>query len=174
VSLADTIPVFIAARTVRESARAAARQARDAFIEPAFAAMTARFETLLAEALGLTSQITVSVVQTVVPVVGRTFATLPIRTTTVVSTLQGAPQTVTFTPQLDFREPEQFGLIACAIDFPFSPRHARGDAIAQALTARGIQMRGKATGTLLLRIDAQPVEPAASDLERAFSAWWLR
>jgi hypothetical protein len=174
MSLADAIPVVTAARAEREATRAAARTERDAFIQPAFAAMTLRFEALLAEALGLHSRIAMQTTSAVQAVTGRTFATLTVRTTVVRSTLLASPQVVTFTPQLDFREPDQFGLIACAIDFPFVPGRARGDVVARALTERGIQMRGKTTASLLLPVGHALVELTARDLEAAFAAWWLR
>jgi len=174
MTIADAIPQVLAQRAARDAARTAERAARDAFIVPEFATMSVTFEQLLADALGFDGRIAVTVTPVVVPVQGRTFATLTTRVVTARSTINGAPQTVTFTPQLDFHEPDQFGLIACAIDFPYSPRRSRRDAIARALLERGIQMRGKTIGTLLLPVDGATKQLSAHDLEDAFTVWWLR
>jgi hypothetical protein len=174
MSFADAIPGFLATRTARAAALAATRAARDAYIQAAFPAVAARFEALLDEALGRHSCIRVTVTPTVETVQGRTFATLNQRVVRVRSTLGPASQTVTFTPQLAFREADQFGLIACAIDFAFVPRRARADATARALVDPGIQVRGRTVSRLLLPVEGALRELGVRDLEDAFTAWWLR
>jgi hypothetical protein len=174
MSIAQAIPVVIAARAARSAVTDAARLARDAFIQPEFALMAARFEQLLADALGLHSAITVTATPVVEAVQSRSFATLNKRVISVRSTLGATPQTVTFTPQLDFREQDQYGLIACSIDFAFSPRASRIDGVARALLERGIQMRGSSVSSLMCVFDGTLVELGSRDLEDAFTAWWLR
>ena len=174
MSIAQAIPAVTAARAARAAERDAQRATRDAFIVPQFALMSARFEARLADALGLHSLISVSVATVAVPVQNRTFATLNTRVVTVRSTINTTPQTVTFTPQLDFHEQDQFGLIACSIDFPFYPRPARIDGVARTLVEQGIQMRGSTVSSLMLPLLAGMVELSESDLEDAFTAWWLR
>lgn len=174
MSIADAIPQVLAKRNARDAARAADRVARDAFIVPEFALLSATFEQLLADALGFNARIAVTVTPVVQPVQGRTFATLATRVVNVRSTIGAAPQTVTFTPQLDFHETDQFGLIACTIDFGASPRRSRGEAIARRLLERGVQMRGRTIGTLVLPGDDGLAVLTARDLEDAFTAWWLQ
>lgn len=174
MSIAQAIPAYTAARAQRAAERDAARLARDAFIQPQFALMSARFEQLLADALGLHALITVTATPVAEAVQGRSFATLNKRIISVRSTLGAAPQTVTFTPQLDFHEQDQYGLIACAIDFPFSPRANRIDGLARTLIERGIQMRGSTVSSLMWVVDGTLLELGARDLEDAFTAWWLR
>ncbi|MGH9886656.1 MAG: hypothetical protein ACREBE_14070 [bacterium] len=174
MTIAATIPQVLAQRAARDAARTAERAARDAFIVPEFAVLSTAFEQLLADALGFDGRIVLTVTPVVVPVQGRTFATLNTRVVSVRSTINGIPQTVTFTPQLDFHEPDQFGLIVCSIDFPYTTRRSRQDAIARALLERGIQMRGKTVGTLLLPGENGPAQLTARDLEDAFTVWWLR
>ena len=173
MSVAEAIAAVSAARTARSAARDAARLARDAFIQPGFALLAARFEQLLADALGVHSQIAVSVTPVAEAVQGRTFATLNKRVVSVRSTIGPVPQTVTFTPGLDFHEQDQYGLIACTLDFAYSPRASRIDSVARALLARGIQMRGSTVSSLMLPLDTALVELRARDLEDAFTAWWL-
>ena len=72
------------------------------------------------------------------------------------------------------REPDQFGLIECALDFPYVPLRSRADGRAQALLGRGIQLRGKTSAGLLLPLAGGLAELSAEMLEQAFQVWWLR
>lgn len=174
MTVAAQIGPMLAARQAKADARDAERAARDAFILAQFPLLGARFDTLLRTALGIDSRVTVTVVPLVHPVVGRSFPTLPVDTWVVRSLFNGAPQTVTFTPRLDFREPDQFGLIECAIDFASAPGHGRRDQIAQALLRSGVQLRGKTVGNLQLPVAGSLRTLGAEDLEDAFVVWWLR
>ena len=177
MTFADAIPATLAARAAREAERTAARAARDAFIQAQFPLMAARFEALLSEALGMHSRINTVVTTVVLPVQGRSFATLPTRVVQVRSTLTSVTQTVTFTPRLDFREADQFGLIECSIDFDFAPRPTRNDVLATTLTTHGIALTG-ASVAQLRRHDGLTgsawTDLTRADLEAAFTAWWLR
>jgi len=174
MSLADAIPDFVARRAARQAARAADRAARDAFIVPQFALLSADFEALLAAALGLDGRVRTTVTTVVVPVQGRTFPALSTRVVTVRSTIDPTPKTISFTPGLDFREPDQFGRYTCEIDFDVAPRPARRDAVARILVERGILMSGRTVGTLLFPADDGATPLTARHLENAFTAWWLR
>ena len=174
MSIAQAIPSLVAARAARRAARDATRLARDAFIQPEFALMSARFEQLLADALGLHALISVNVTPVVDAVQNRSFATLNKRVLSIGSALTAPPQTVTFTPQLDFREQDQYGLIACSLDFAFAPRASRIDQVAQAIAQHGILMSGSTVSSLMLRVDGALVELTQRHLEDAFTAWWLR
>lgn len=174
MTIAAQIDPMLARRQAKAAARDAERAARDVFIQAQFALLGARFEALLREALGLHSQFTLTVTPVSYAVQNRTFATLNLNTWSVTATFNAAPQTVSFAPRLDFREPDQFGLVECALDFAYAPLRSRGDATAQALLARGVQLRGKTTASLLLPLPEGPAELRAADLEDALRVWWLR
>lgn len=174
MSVAERIPQMQAARAQRAAALEAQRAARDAFIQAQFPVMAARFEGLLLEALGRHASVQTHITAVVLPVQGRSFATLPTRVVQVRSTLTATAQTVTFTPRLDFRLAHQFGLIECSLDFDYAPRPMRGDAAAVSILTHGLIMGGSVVaGVYVIRGDG-PGELRADDLEAAFGAWWLR
>lgn len=177
MSIADDIPNAMAARAARQAQLNAERLARDAFIQAQFPLMAQRFEELLQDALGVHSQLSVQVTAVTLPVQGRSFAGLPIRVVRVRSTLAADAQTVTFTPQLDFRGADQFGRLICSIDFNFAPRPNRNDLVALALLNQGIVFCGSTVARLQrpsLPSDRGDKDLSSTDLEAAFSAWWLR
>jgi hypothetical protein len=170
--LAARIDPWLNARAARAAAVAAARVERDAFIVAQFAALEAQFEQLLRAALGLHSGFVHGRSGLNLVVSGRSFASLPVTVHTVQATFAGAPQTVTFTPALDFRATDQFGLIECTLDFPFNAR--RSDVAAGALLAPGLQLRGASRASLLLQRGGVWRDLLADDLEEAFTSFWLR
>lgn len=177
MSIADDIPNVMAARAARQAERNDERSARDAFIQAQFPLMAERFEVLLQEALGVHSQLNVQITPVVLPVQGRNFAALPIRVVRVRSMLAADAQTVTFTPQLDFRGADQFGRLICTIDFNFAPRPNRNDLVALALLNQGIGICGSTVARLQrpsVPSDRGDKDLSRADLEAAFSAWWLR
>lgn len=174
MSIAALIPPVLARRQAREAERAAGRAARDAFIQAQFALLGTRFDALLREALGLHSGFTLAVTPISYAVQNRTFTVLNLNTWSVTALFNGAPQTVAFAPRLDFREPDQFGLVECALDFPWAPLRSRADAIAVTLLERGVQLRGKDTASLLLPLPEGAAELRAAHLEDALRVWWLR
>lgn len=174
MTIAAQIDPVLAARQARAAATVADRVARDAFIVAQFALLGARFGGLLHEALGLHSGIALAVIPMVYAVQGRSFATLSVDTWSVAASFNATPQTVLFAPRLDFREPDQFGLIECTLDFAYLPLRSRADATAQALLGTGIQLRGKTVASLLLPLAASTAELVSADLENAFRTWWLR
>lgn len=172
--VAAQIAPTLAARQARADARAAERAERDAFIVAQFAAMSDRFEQILRAALGIDARIATAVTPVVHNVQGRSFAALTVDTWKVVAEFNAVPQTVTFTPRLDFRQPDQFGLIECALDFDYTPRRSRADRTAQTLLTQGIQLRGATVANLMLPSGGNVRELGVDDLERAFLVWWLR
>lgn len=174
MTIAAQIVPTLAARQARAAALAAERLARDVFIVDRFAVLCDRFDELLRTAIGIDARVTITVTPLVLDVQGRSFATLPVDTWKVVATFNAAPQAVTFTPRLDFREADQFGLIECALDFGYAPGRTRADRTARDLLERGIQLRGRTVANLLLPAPGRVRELRAEDLEDAFVAWWLR
>lgn len=176
MTIAALIDPVLARRQARAVARNAERAARDVFIQAQFAVLGTLFETLLREALGLHSGFTLTVSPLIYAVQNRSFNTLNVNTWSAAATFNGAPpQTVSFAPRLDFREPDQFGLIECSLDFPYAPLRSRADLTARALLERGIRLVGKTSASLLLPLAPdRVVELNARDLEDAFGVWWLR
>jgi hypothetical protein len=172
MTLAARIDPWLAARATRTAAVAAARARQDAFIVAQFPLLLARLETLLRQALGLHSGFTLSVSPLSLLVSNRSFATLDVTEMAVRASFTATPQTVRFTPALDFRDKDQFGLVECSIDFAFAPRAA--DAAAQALVERGIQLRAAGSPSLLVQRDGLWRDLTADDLEAALASFWLR
>lgn len=174
MSIAQYISPTLASREARAAAIAAERAERDAFIVAQFATLSTQFDALLREALGVDSRLQITVQPLIYTVQGRSFPTLTVDTWAARATFNGTPQIVTFTPLLDFRQPDQFGLIECAIDFDYAPARSFGDRCAQALLETGVTMRGKSHASLLFSVDGFSSDLRTSDLEAAFSVWWLR
>lgn len=174
MSIADLIAPTLAARQARAAALAAERAARDAFIQAQFPLLDDQFESMLRAGLGLDARIVIQVNPVTYTVQGRSFASLTVNTWTAAFTLDGTTRSVTFTPALDFHERDQFGLIACTLDFPYTPGRSRTDKLARVFLERGIQMRGTSIGNLLLPLDSGVRPLGVSDIEDIFSLWWLR
>ncbi|AKC86782.1 hypothetical protein [Pseudoxanthomonas suwonensis] len=147
---------------------------RDAFVVAQFAQLCDCFDALLREALGIDARVAIAMATLTHEVQGRSFPTLTVDTWKVRADFNAVPQTVAFTPRLDFREPDQFGLIECALDFDYAPAHSRADRTARLLLARGIQLRGKSVAELVLPVAGGVRSLVAGDLEDAFAVWWLR
>lgn len=174
MTIASHIAPTLAARAAKAASRDAERQARDAFIVAQFAALGASFDALLRAALGVDARLQVTVAPLTYAVQGRSFATLTVDTWIVRASFNAVAQTVVFTPRLDFRQPDQFGLVECALDFDYRPARNRGDLVAQALLDPGVLMSGKTVGALRLPLAKGTAPLGADALEAAFAAWWLR
>jgi hypothetical protein len=174
MSIAARIDPVLDGRQAKAAARAAERAARDAFIQAAFPPLIDRFAALLGAALGIDSRLALTATPVTLAVQGRSFATLNSRDFAAQASFNAAPRMVRFSPRLDFRAPDQFGLIECALDFPYVALRSRADSLAQALLGRGIQLRGKTSASLLLPLAGGLVEVSADMLEDAFHVWWLR
>ena len=174
MSIADQLSPVLAAREARRAAIESERTTRDAFIVAQFAVLCASFDAMLRQALGIDSRITITVTPLNHIVQGRSFAVLTVDTWSVVGTFNGAPQTVAFTPRLDFREPDQFGLVECALDFRYVPGRTPADRVARMLMEQGVQLRGRSVASLQVPSGQNTRELKAADLEQAFTAWWLR
>jgi hypothetical protein len=174
MTLAAQLQDFLDARAARDAARQAQRLERDAFIQAQFPLLNARLIELIGEAVGLHSRLAVSTAPMVETVVGRSFESLNKTAVSVAATVEGTAQSVALTPRLDFREPDQFGALDCAIDFSYRPRRSRKDAVAAALLAGGVQMKGTTSAHLMLAARGAPVELSPALLEAAFAALLLR
>jgi hypothetical protein len=174
MTLAARLQDFLDASAARDAARQAARLERDAFILAQFPLLNARLLELVADAVGLHSRLAIATTPMVETVVARSFTTLNKTAVRVAATLTGGPQSVAFTPRLDFREPDQFGAVDCTIDFSYRPRRSRSDALAAQLLAGGVQMKGKTSAHLMFAAAGGPVELTPGLIESALVALLLR
>jgi hypothetical protein len=174
MTLAAQLQDYLDARAARDAARQAQRLERDAFIQAQFPVLNARLIELLGDAVGLHSRLAVSTTPMVETVVGRSFATLNKSSVRVAAALNGAAQSVSFTPRLDFSQAEQFGAVDCTVDFDYRPRRSRKDALAAELLAGGVQMIGRTSAHLMFQGSGGPVELSPGLLEAALVAMLLR
>ena len=174
MTLAARLQDYLDANAARDAARQAARLERDAFILAQFPLLNARLLERITDAVGLHSRLAIATTPMVETVVARSFATLDKTAVRVTAALTGAPQSATFTPRLDFREPDQFGAVDCTIDFSYRPRRSRGDAIAAQLLAVGVQMKGTSSAHLMFAAAGGALELSSGLLEAALVALLLR
>ena len=174
MSLAERIAPTLAARAARAAALQAQRDRRDAFVLAQFALLQQQLDALLVAALGQHVLLTLTRSAQMLAVSGHSFAALAIGQWQVQARFNGAPQTVVFTPGLDFSGPDQFGRVRVVADFDAQPPRGRAGRVAQCLLDQGVVMAGASTGQLLLPMADGPVVLDADLLEAAFAAWWLR
>jgi hypothetical protein len=174
MSLAVQLQDYLDSQAARATARQADRLSRDAFIQAQFPVLNARLLELLTDAVGQHSRLAIATTPVVENVIGRSFTTLNETAVRVTATLEGAAQTVAFTPRLEFRGSDQFGAVDCTVDFAFAPRRSRRDAIAASLLAYGVQMIGTTSAHLMLTTAQGPVEAGVSAFESALVALLLR
>jgi hypothetical protein len=174
VTLATKMVEFLDQRAARDASRAAARAARDTFIQTQFPLLNARLIDLLRIAVGLHSQVTVTTTTQTLQVTGHLFATLPQTVATVSATIDTQVSRVTFAPVLDFRAMDRFGLVGCAPDFEATPRRSRAGTLASHLLQEGIEMRGTTSAHLLVSPEGLRVELSVSHLEDALAALFFR
>jgi len=174
MSLAVQLQDYLDSQAARAAARQAERLSRDAFIQAQFPVLNARLLELVTDAAGQHSRLMLATTPLVENVIGRSFTTLNETAIRVTTTLGGAPQTVAFTPRLEFRGVDQFGAVDCTIDFAYAPRRSRRDAMAASLLAYGVQMNGTASAHLMLTTAGGPVEASVSAFENALAALLLR
>lgn len=174
MTLAAQLQEYLDFRAARDAARQAARLDRDAFILAQFPLLNARLLAIVTDAVGLHSRLAITTTPLVETVVGRSFASLNKTAVRIAATLDGAVQTVSFTPRLDFAEPDQFGAVDCALDFSYRPRRSRSDAIAARLLASGVRMKGTTSAHLMLAAADGSAELSPGLIESALVALLLR
>jgi hypothetical protein len=174
MTLATRLVEFLDAQAERAALIAAERAARDAFIVTQFPQLNLLLEERMIAAVGSHSRLLLGATAQTLAVTGRSFATLPQRVLRLAATVGTLPLSITFTPALDFRFPDQFGRIECVPDFDASLRRSRAGAVARSLIEEGIQMRGSSSAHLMLLLDGRWTELTISHLEDAFAALLLR
>jgi hypothetical protein len=174
MTLAAQLQDYLDYRAARDAARQTARLDRDDFIRAQFPLLDARLIALVGDAVGLHSRLAIIATPMVETVVGRSFPSLSKTAVRVTASLDGAVQTVSFTPRLDFTEPDQFGAVECALDFSYRPRRSRRDAVAARLLAYGVQMKGTTSAHLMFPAADGPAELTPGLIESALVALLLR
>lgn len=174
MSLAQRIEGYLGTRAAVAARREAERLARDAFIQGAFPLLNQRFGELLLEALGSHARLSVTQTNQILLVNGRSFPSLPQPVRTVSALIDVTPLSLGFTPVLDFRFTDQFGLIQCVAGAEITPRRSIGGRLLRHLLEAGIQLRGSTTAHLLIAPEGEWIELAASHLELALAEYFLR
>lgn len=127
------------------------RDARDAFIQTQFPFQDTAFANMVDGTIGKDSHLSVTRTQATDHFTNHSFATLNKTITAVQSTLYGMPEIVTFTPALESRDADQFGVIRITADgLPDSIVADPGSLIFAAMMKRGVLMRGKTTASLMV------------------------
>lgn len=140
--------------TARRAAQAAltqqARNDRDAFIVVQWPLMDTAFSNLVDSTVGTDSHLSVTHTPATDNFTNHTFVSLNKTITAVQSTLNGAPETVTFTPFLQSIATDQFGVIKITTDgLPDAIVADPGAQIFADMLSQGILMRGKTTSSLV-------------------------
>ncbi|MBZ5523737.1 MAG: hypothetical protein LAP21_16005 [Acidobacteriia bacterium] len=139
-----------ARRATQSAATQQARAARDAFIVVQWPLLDAAFAALVDSAVGTEAHLSITHTPATDNFTNHTFASLNKTITAVQSTLNGAPETVTFTPALESIDPDQFGVIRITTDgLPYSITTDPGAQVFADMLKRGILMRGKTTSSLV-------------------------
>lgn len=129
-----------------QAARSAARLQRDNFVAARMPAITAAHADAAARVCGAHPLLAVQRTTASQSFPTRTFGSLNLTTTTVRSTLYGPPETVTFAPDLEFLERDQFGVIR--IRFEAAREPALPEPLA-AIVRRGLVVRGATTAEVV-------------------------
>lgn len=174
MTLAQRVEDYLGTRAAVAARRESERLARDTFIVGAFALLNQRFGELLSSAVGSHARLNIVQTAQTLTVSGRSFPSLPQPLRTVSALIDAAPLTLSFTPVLDFRETDQFGLIECVAGADITPRRSMGGKLLRYLLENGIQMRGATSAHLLIAPEGEWIELGASHLELALAECFLR
>jgi hypothetical protein len=174
MSLAQRVNDFLTTRAAVAAGRLAERSARDAFIQTAFPLLNQRFGQVLEDAVGSHARLNITTSNQTLTVIGRSFPSLPQPVRSVSALIDAVPVTLQWTPVLDFRMSDQFGLIQCMPGAPVTPRYSQGGKLLRYLLEHGIVMRGRSSAHLLIAPEGEWIELGASHLELALAECFLR
>ncbi|HEX2330564.1 MAG TPA: hypothetical protein VHN74_17710 [Candidatus Angelobacter sp.] len=165
--------------TARRAAQAAITQQnradRDAFIVAQWPLLDKAFSDMVDATVGSDPHLTVTHTTATDSFSNHTFASLNKTITAVKSTLNGAPETVTFTPFLRSVAPDQFGVVSITTDgLPNAITSDPGAQLFADLLKEGILMRGKTAGSLVVLDDGQFTNLTAETLQGFLAALFIR
>lgn len=149
--LSDQFQQETARRALQAAATQKARNDRDAVIVVQWPLLDTAFAAMVDAAVGTEPHLTITHTPAVDNFTNHTFASLNKTITAVKSTLNGAPETVTFTPFLESIATDQFGVIKITTDgLPDSIVADPGAQIYADMMKRGILMKGKTKSSLVV------------------------
>ncbi len=168
--LSDLFQQETARRATQAAITQQNRAGRDAFIVAHWPLLDKAFSDLVDATVGSDPHLLVTHTAATDNFTNHTFASLNKTITAVRSTLNGAPETVTFTPFLRSVVPDQFGVISITTDgLPDAIASDPGAQVFADLLKQGILMRGKSAGSLVVLDDGQ-FENLTADLLQGFLA----
>lgn len=174
MSLAQRVDDFLSTRAAVAASRQAERSARDAFIQASVPLLNQRLGQLLVDAVGTHARLSITTTNQVLAVTGRSFPSLPQPVRSVWALIDAVPLALQFTPVLEFRMSDQFGLVQCVPGAPVTPRRSQGGKLLRYLLENGIVMRGRSSAHLLIAPEGDWIELGASHLELALAECFLR
>lgn len=174
--LSDRFQEELARRTAQAGGMQQMRAHRDAFIATQWPLMDAAFADLVDSTVGVEPHLSVTHTPATDDFTNHTFASLDKTITVVQSTLNDAPEKVTFTPFLESIVPDQFGVIKVTAE-GLPPYSASADPVTEVFAGmlqRGILFRGKTTSSLVAPKLGNFVDLTADLLERFLAALFIR
>ncbi|HEY2389848.1 MAG TPA: hypothetical protein VGK22_01630 [Candidatus Angelobacter sp.] len=173
--LSDLFQLETARRASQTSATQQKHAARDAFIVVQWPLLDTSFAALVDSAVGAEAHLSITHTAATDNFTNHTFASLNKTITTVQSTLNGAPEQVTFTPSLESIDPDQFGVIKVTTDgLPDSIVADPGAQVFADMLQRGILMRGKTTSSLVVPDGSNFMTLSGDLLEGLLAALFIR
>ena len=161
--LAQTFQEVVDDRLDQSQENQAARAERDDFIKLHFEQLDVQFSQMIDTVTGTHARLDVTRSAIQQPITNRGFTFLDKTIVEVRSTLYGNLEIVRFTPDLQFVERDQFGVIAIeTIDVPLASIQSGDAASFQDILGSGILMRGAETASLVVPRAAD--EPGFEDL----------
>jgi hypothetical protein len=149
--LSDLFQQETARRASQAADTQAKRAARDTFIAAQWPLLDAAFAALVDSSVGTEGHLSITHLPATDHFTNHSFGSLNKTITTVKATLNASAEHVTFTPFLESIAPDQFGVIRITTDgLPYAITADPGEQIFADMLTRGILMRGKTAGSLVV------------------------
>jgi hypothetical protein len=164
-----------ARRALQSAATKKKHDDRDAFIVVQWPLLDTAFAKLVDNAVGAEAHLTITHTPEIDNFTNHAFASLNKTVTAVKSTLNGAPETVTFTPFLEAIDKDQFGVIRITADgLPYGILADPGSRLYADMLKRGILMKGKTASSLVVPDDGNFLTLSADMVEGFLAALFIR
>ena len=173
--LSDRFQQETARRASQSAATQQKRADRDAFIVAQWTLLDTALASLVDSTVGAEGHLSITHTPATDTFTNHTFVSLNKTVTTVQSTLNGAPEKLTFTPSLESIDPDQFGVVRITTDgLPYSITADPGAQVFADMLKRGILMRGKTTSSLVVPDGSNFLTLSGDLLEGFLAALFIR
>jgi hypothetical protein len=173
--LSDQFQQETARRASQSAATQQKRADRDAFIVVQWPLLNTAFAALVDSTVGTEAHLSITHTAATDNFTNHTFVSLNKTITAVQSTLNSAPEKVTFTPFLESIDPDQLGVIRITTDgLPYSITTDPGAQVFADMLKRGILMRGKTTSSLVVPDGSNFLTLSSGLLEGFLTALFIR